>query len=283
MPRNPAANDRRHVKPAALLLVAFLAFNFFQLRAQSHELPFAPGETALYGAYYNWHFIWVQAGEVFFSCDTIRYHKQPAWNFKAIGKTYKAYDVFYSVRDTFESIVSFPDFKPVWFRRSVNHGKGHSSHEYRFSPRTGKIFSKIHRENSSPFTDQLAYKEGVYDLLSSAYHFRGYDFDNMTSGQKINFTMLVDNKIEDLYFRYLGKEEVKTRTGRKFQCHKVSVWLLQGDFFPEGEYMKVWFTADRNRLPVMVETKIQIGSVKAILLDAGKLKFTSTAENTGKK
>ncbi|MGD9929632.1 MAG: DUF3108 domain-containing protein [Mangrovibacterium sp.] len=275
---------RERVKPIwqIVLLAALLLAGLRPAQGQAQSLPFVAGESARYGAYYNWHFIWINAGEVVFSCDTLSYRGRPAWNFQAIGKTYKAYDVFYSVRDTFESVVSYPEFKPVWFRRTVNHGQGHSSHEYDFDVKSGKIFSKIHREDEKPFTDQLHYKPEVLDLLSTAYRFRSYDFDRMKEGQKVNFSMLVDNKIEDLYFRYRGIEEVKTRNGRKFQCHRISVWLLEGDFFPAGEYMQIWFTADKNRLPIMVETKIKIGSVKAVFLDARQLKYPLEAE-TGLK
>jgi hypothetical protein len=37
--------------------------------------------------------------------------------------------------------------------------------------------------------------------------------------------------------------------------------------------MKIWFTDDQNHLPVQVETKIQVGSVKALLLEAKSLKY----------
>ncbi len=261
-----------------LLIAGTFFFQVFPGFAQEKEHPFAIGESAVYGAYYNWNFIWMNAGEVRFDCDTAVYHGQSAWHLKAVGKTFKAYDIFYSVRDTFESFLSYPVFTPLWFRRVVNHGKGHSSHQYEFFPGTGKIISNIHREKEKPFSDQLPYVTGIHDLLSSAYYFRSFDFDHMQKGQKVNFKMLVDNKNENLYFRYQGTEQVKTRNGRSFLCHKVSVWLLEGDFFPEGEYMKIWFTADRNRLPVMVETKIVVGSVKAILLNEKGLKYPLSSE-----
>jgi len=266
------------VSSTFLLLAGFLLLQNFQGYAQNENVPFVAGETALYGAYFNWHFIWLNAGEVLFGCDTIQYQNQKAWQLKAVGKTYKAYDAFYSVRDTFESILSWPEFDPLWFRRTVNHGKSHSLHEYHFFPKTGLIHSRIDRENEKPFSDSLTYTKGVHDLLSSAYFFRGFEFDRMKAGEKVNFKMLVDNKTEELYFRYLGTEKVKTRNDREFLCHKMSVWLLEGDFFPGGEHMKVWVTADRNRLPVMVETKILVGWVKAILLKEQKLKYPLTSE-----
>lgn len=247
-------------------------------RAQTDRYPFKAGENALYGAYFNWHFIWINAGDVLFRSDTIRYKGQNAWHLKAVGKTFKAYDMLYTVRDTFESVLSYPGFDPLWFRRAVNHGKDHSLHQYTFLQKEGKILSYVKRGKEKAFSGQLSWSKGVYDLLSSAYYFRGYEFEKMTPGQKVNFRMVIDNTAEELYFRYLGTEKVKTRAGREFLCHKVSVWLLEGDFFPKGEHMKVWFTTDQNRLPVMVETKILVGTVKAILLNEQKLKYPLTSE-----
>ena len=276
-------------RPSVSVTWLFLLFTGLLLKsgqsalAQSFPLPFKSGERAIYGAYYNWHFVWVHAGEVSFHCDTLSFRGKPSWNFWAAGKTFKAYDVFYTVRDTFCSVVSFPDFNPVWFRRVVHHGRAYSSHEYEFRAGEGTVLTKIHRDRQEPFADRLAYTPGIYDLLSSAYRFRSYDFDRMEPNQKVPFSMLIDNRSESLFFRYLGKEIVKTRNGRRFLCHKVSVWLLDGDFFPEGENMMVWFTADENRLPIMVETEIVVGSVKAILLDARQLKFPLTSEIMDKK
>ncbi len=276
-------NDQRQKAFRGFCLTIFLFVGLFflqiiSLKAQRIDQPFSSGESALYGAYYNWHFLWVNAGEVSFSNDTVQYENQLAWNFKAIGKTYKGYDLFYTVRDTFESYVSHQNFHPLWFRRAVNHGSSYSLHEYNFSMENGQIESKIKRDKEEAFIDQVTYVPGVLDLLSSAYHFRGFNYDNMDLGQKVNFTMLVDNKVEELYFRYQGIEKIRTREGRKFQCHQLSVWLMEGDFFPEGEHMRIWLTADKNHLPIMVETKIRVGSVKAIFLGAENLKYPLTSE-----
>jgi hypothetical protein len=260
------------------LLAGFLIFQTSHLIAQKDNYPFVPGETALYGAYFNWHFIWMNAGDVLFKCDTIRVQHQKAWNLKALGKTYKAYDIFYTVRDTFESILTYPGFTPLWFRRVVNHGNDHSLHEYDFYPNEGKIISRIQREKKKLLIGELTWIKGTHDLLSSAYYFRGFDFEGMKKGQIVNFKTVIEDTTEELFFRYLGTERVKTRNGREFLCHKVSVWLMEGDFFPEGEHMKVWFTTDHNRLPVMVETKILVGSVKAILLNEKNLKYPLTSE-----
>lgn len=271
----------RIIQGASRIFVAFF-FLFFlsfeSLFAQQSAHVFLPGEKLTYGAYYNWHFIWVNAGEVVFRTDTIRTKAEKEWDFYAVGKTYKAYDFFYSARDTFQSHVAFDGFKADYFYRCINHSKKSSVHQYHFDSGTGKIYSFIHRVDKDPFRDTLDWKPNTLDLLSTVYSFRDYPFESLLQGQQVNFRMLVDNKVEDLYFRYLGKEELKTRNGRKFLCHKVMIRLLGGDFFPDGKYMKVWFTHDKNHIPVRVETEILVGSVNAILTDLEHVKYPLTSE-----
>ena len=254
-----------------------LLFSLFhipgQVSGQSPAYPFKSGEYGLYGAYYNWHFIWIQSGDVEFRADTLQYKNQKAWHLKAIGKTFKAYDLLYTVRDTFEVFCSYDSFHPIDSRRVLNHGKNNSVHQYSFNYATGRIAMSIQQGNQPLFTSSVPVQENTFDLLATAYNFRKFDFNKLFVGQKVSYRMLIDRKIEDLYFRYLGKENVKTRNGKEYRCQKVSVFLLQGDFFPQGEYMKIWFTDDQNHLPVQVETKIQVGSVKAVLLEAKSMKY----------
>ena len=265
-------------KRIGVLLCAFLLSGSIKLFSQDTQLAFLPGEKITYGAYFNWHFIWVNAGEVVFTADTIRKVDKTSWHLKAKGKTFKAYDWLYTVRDTFESHLSCPNFYPEHFRRVVNHSKKHSSHEYQFDEQEGRIYSTIKRRNKPTFRDTLIHDKGTFDLLSAAYFFRSFQFPDMEPGQHTKFKMLVDNKLEELFFTYLGKEKVKTRQKEHFNCHKISVSLLEGDFFPKGEHMKIWFTDDKNNLPVLVEAEITVGSVKAMLTGYENLKYPLTSK-----
>ena len=251
---------------------------FYPVSAQRVEYPFKSGECAQYGAYYNWNFIWVQSGDVEFHADSIVYNQQKAWHLKASGKTFKGYDFFYSVRDTFETYCDYATFKPIYSYRALNHAKENSLHQYWFDYSSGKINTRIKQGKLPLLQSNVPVGENVFDMLATAYNFRKFDFNKLFIGEKISYRMLVDRKIDDLYFRYLGKENVKTRNGKEYRCHKVSVYLLQCDFFPEGEYMKVWFTDDKNHLPVQVETKVLVGKVKALLLDTKKMKYPLNSE-----
>jgi len=260
-----------------LLICLLVSISPFQVSGQTNELPFKSGEYARYGAYYNWHFIWIQSGEVEFSADTLQFKNQKAWHLKSLGKSFKAYDLLYTVRDTFETFSNYSSFSPIYSRRAMNHAKENSIHQYWFESPSGKIRSRINEKDKPVYNGSMKAEPNTFDILGTAYNFRKFDFNKLFVGQKVPYRMIIDRQIADLYFRYQGKEKVKTRTGMEFSCHKVSVYLLQGDFFREGEYMKIWFTDDKNHLPVQVETEIMLGSVKALLMETKSLKYPLTS------
>jgi hypothetical protein len=262
--------------PFLVLLIAFIFPH--PVSGQSLEYPFKNGEYARYGAYYNWNFIWVQSGEVEFKADTVKYKQQEAWHLKAIGRSFKAYDLLYSVRDTFEAYNNYKTFSPIYSSRVMNHARQNSVHTYGFDSASGKVEMQIKQDKKPLYRSVLPCPNNTYDLLATAYNFRKFDFDKLFIGQKVPYRMLIDRQVADLFFRYLGKENVKTRNGKVYRCHKVSVYLLQGDFFPEGEYMKIWFTDDKNHLPVQVETEVLMGSVKALLLEPRMMKYPLTSQ-----
>ena len=76
-----------------------------------------------------------------------------------------------------------------------------------------------------------------------------------------------------IYIRYLGKEDVKTRNKKLYKCLKFSVKLVEGTIFKGDEDALIWVTDDKNKIPVMIEAHILVGSVKAILRETKGLKW----------
>jgi hypothetical protein len=264
-------------KLSLLILCLWMFFGAELASGQNTVQSFQSGEYARYGAYFNWNFIWIQSGEAEFTADTVSYKNQKAWQLQSIGKTYKAYDLVYTVRDTLETFCTFDSFLPIYSYRALHHAKECSVHQYRFDQSSGTIAARIKLDKKPLNQGSFPIQENTYDLLGTAYNFRNTEFSKLFVGQKVPYRMIIDRKVEELFFRYLGTENVKTRNGKKYRCHKVSVYLQKGDFFAEGEYMKIWFTDDKNHLPVQVETEIIIGSVKALLLETKNLKYPLTS------
>jgi hypothetical protein len=263
-----------------MLTSLFVVFSL-QTSAQCNvtNFCFEPGEVVTYQAYYNWHFIWLNAGIVHFSVEDRTFGQQEAWFLSAYGRTYNGYDKLMQVRDTFETFVDKHDFKPLYFNRVTKEGSTESHHQYHFNYENKSIRTQIKKGEQKEFSDTtIALKACTNDLLTMVYKARNLDFSKYKPNDKIPISMIVDGKIYDLYIRYLGKEDISNRDGRKFRCLKFSPLLVPGTIFESGEDMTVWVTDDKNRIPIIVEAKVLIGSVKAIFVDAKGLRNPMTAE-----
>ncbi len=264
-----------------LAKVFFLLLFASNVKAQCsvENFSFQPGEKVTYHAYYNWHFIWLNAGIVNFNVESKKYNNTDSYFFSAYGKTYSGYDHFMKVRDTFEVYVDKANFQPLYFNRVTKEGSTESHHKYFFNYTDKIIDTQIQKEESIGYKDStVTLNDCTNDLLTMVYKARNLDFNHYQVDEKIPIRMIVDGKTYDLYIRYMGKETISNRDGRKFRCLKFSPLLVPGTIFESGEDMTVWVTDDLNRIPIIVEAKVLVGSVKAVFVDATGLRNKMTAE-----
>jgi len=263
-----------------LLLAFFLRGAEFPADAQcfNNRKVFAPGEEVTYHAYYNWGFIWINAGIVTFGVEKDNWQQKPAWHMRAYGTTYRAYDPFFKVRDSFEVWVDPHSLQPLEFHRKTYEGSYQAHFYYLFDHKVRVVKASISKRGS-PYRDTVfAWPACSYDLLSMVYQARNIDFSKYEINEKIPIQLIVDGEVYDLYIRYLGKEVIEDRSHRKFNCLKFTPLLVEGTIFEEGEDMTVWVTDDDSRIPIIVEAKILVGSVKAVFVEAKGLKHPMSAE-----
>lgn len=248
-----------------VVLFFFVVNVTFAQQNIEENFAFQPGEKLTYRGYYNWGFIWVAAGEVKLHVKKDRYQKKDVFKITAKGRNVKAFDWFFKLRDTLTTYVDTNTLAPFYFDRITNESNYQARHQYWFDCSKNLIFSRIQKNKKPLLRDTIVNKPSTYDLLSVAYYVRNLDFTPYKKGDKIPLSMLVDNEIHELYIRYHGLEVVKTKSGERFECLKFSPLLVKGSMFKGGEDMTVWISNDQNRIPIMAEAKVLIGSVKGIL------------------
>src|SRR5205814_93744 len=118
--------------------------------------------------------------------------------------------------------------------------------------------------------------KGTQDVLSAIYYARNIDYNKYKAGDRIPFSLFLDDKVYSLYIKYLGKEEIKTKMGR-FAAIKIAPLLIEGTIFEGGEKMTVWVSDDENHLPLRIDSPILVGSIKVDLIDYDNLRNPFTA------
>lgn len=261
LPTNDRSGKRQYPLFSIFLFVMLL--NFLPVSAQKQTLPFRSGERVEYEVSYNWKFVWINAGKVVFEVDSLQYGDKPAYHFKSTGRSLSTYDLFFKVRDKFESVADAGNFSPYWYKRKTREGSYRADNKYNFIYEDSIIISQTKNSHQPYRKDTLSLNSFVLDLQTAVYYARTLDFNNMKSGQKIPFRIIIDGKIYDLSGRYIGIENIENQDGRIYRCHKFAATLVGGTIFSSGEEVLVWVTDDQNHIPILVEASILVGSVKA--------------------
>jgi len=228
---------------------------------------FQPREKISYNVYYNVIGIYVNAGTATFTTSSERFQNSDVFHVVGEGSTNPRYDWIFKVRDRYESYFNTTDLQPVKFIRQINEGKYKKHEEVTFNQKANTATTK-----------NGVYKvpENVQDVISVMYYARNINYDQYKSGDKIPFSMFLDDKVYNMYINYLGKETITTKYGT-FKAIKLKPLLLKGSIFDGGEKMTIWVTDDPNHIPVRVESPIVVGSVKVDLMHYENLRHPVTA------
>ena len=243
-----------------ILLIITILTTLFHLQAQEIQ----PNVKKLsYLAYYNLGLIWINAGQVEFKLNHSNLYPN-ALHLKAHGYTQPSWDWIFKVRDTLDSHYNSETFVPYKFERLAHEGNYHKTFKYKFNYQDSLIYSDVHRQGRVKEQDTIKLQSNTYDMLSVAWMAREIDFSKLKTNHQIPISLLIDRKIHHLYIRYHGVQTEKI-ANKKRECYVFSPLLVKGEMFEEGEGMKVYISKDKYRIPLMIEAKIIVGSVKAII------------------
>jgi len=227
----------------------------YPLRSLDHD-AFRPGEKLRYIVHYGW----LNAGEAVVelkeSPRTIQGRK--VWQAIGTGRSLGAFNAFYKVDDYYETYIDAEGVFPWAFVRRVNEGGYKFSQDYVYLQHRREVLTQKNETHKVP--------ANVQDLLSAFYYARTLDLENAEPGDMFTVECFLDDELWPLRMRYIGKETIKIRNGT-YRCMKFQPVVQEGRIFKGNDDLNVWITDDGNRIPVLAQAKVLVGSIKMELAD----------------
>jgi hypothetical protein len=239
---------------------------------------FQAGEEIVYKLYYNWNFVWLAAGEV-----TFNVHELPnQYRITVKGRTYPSYEWFYKVTDNYTSYLDKETLLPQIHIKDIKEG-GYSRYDrttfYQDENRIRSMRGKT-RHDLKP--KEMEVDPCLHDLISIIYFARNLDYDQLRPKDEIPIKIMMDQEVHPLKIRYLGPEEdVKVKGVGTYNTLRFSPQLITGELFDEGDEMKIYVSDDRNKIPLLIESPVSVGSVKAVLKSYNGLRYPMEAKQSG--
>jgi len=241
--------------------------------ASAQELPlkkdavFQDGEVLSYKLKYG--FITAAEATIKVLNSDLKFDNKPTYKLTVDAETSGTFDVFYKVRDHYDSYIDKTDLLPYFYQENIREGSYKRQDKARFTQDAKKVVS-----NRGTFTTPTTQ---TFDLVSAYYFARSLDITKLKTGDKFKLNYFLGDEISALEIEYIGKETVKSKLGN-IRCLKFSPSIKPGRIFKKDSRLYLWVTDDGNRVPVKAQVEILVGAVTMELKSAAGLKYALAKE-----
>lgn len=246
-----------------LTVIFLLALNcaFAQELTKNNDVAFKAGEQLSYKLKYG--FFTAAEAHLKVEESDVKFEGRPAFHIIADGNTAGTFDVFYKVRNRYESFVDKTTLLPFLYTENRHEGSWNHTDKVTFDHKDGKIKAD---KGTYPFKGQ------VFDFPSAYYFARCLDVTKMKVGEKFDLRYFLEDSVQTLTITYVGKEKVKCDLGT-FNCLKFNPTIIPGRIFRKNSKLYLWVTDDANRIPIKAHVEVIVGSLTMEITDAKNLKY----------
>jgi hypothetical protein len=222
-------------------------------RLTTRALPFGPGEQLRFSVEYGP----IKAGTAMLEVQPMRTHKgRPSYHFVSTAASAPFFDKVYRVRDRIDTVVDAERFVTWQYRKVQREGTHSADHEVAYDQATRRAKYKDGVVVPIP--------EGAIDMLGAFYRTR---LEALEPGRSIYLPHHSDKKTFYLEVQVVRRERTEVPAGA-FNCLVVEPQVADAGPFRNQGRLTVWLTDDDRRMPVRMESKLPVGAVAAVLLEA---------------
>lgn len=260
-------NSMRNIFYKIILILFFVLVSFIPQPVLSQDTirninneAFQVGERLKYGFYYDaWLTGKITAGYGVLEVKESdkNFNDREVYHIKAEGKSKGLFNMFYKVRDRFDSYVDKEFFAPHYFVRRTKEGGFIKDDEYDFHQQENYVITR---------SDSLRIPFFTQDFISAIYFARTFNTDTLEIGDIIPINFFLDDSVYNSAIIYDGKGIVDINLG-KFHCLKFLPGMATGDVFSNKYPMELWVTDDKNHIPILAKSAVIVGNVKAELVE----------------
>ena len=230
------------------------------LPSGSGEVVPAPARPIRAGEYlkFSVRYGFISAGDAFLEIPEVRtWRGRPVYKLVARAESNKFFSAFYKVCNRIESFWDTTGFYSRRFYENRREGGYHEQNEILFDYDRGEA---VYANDGQT----IAIPQNCQDALSSFYFTRTQD---LPLGGSVIFDYHASHRSQPIEVRVLGRQRVETPAGT-FDCVVIEPILRAAGIFKNQGRLVIWLSDDERRIPVMMKSKVTIGSISVVLTEA---------------
>lgn len=215
--------------------------------------PFGEGERLKFSVQYGF----IKAGYAYLEVPDVKeWNGSPVYTLVARAESNNFFSRIYKVRNRIESLWDTTGHYSRRYEENRREGRYRTRNEIVFDYERQEAVYQDGR--TFPIPDQ------VQDALSSFYYTR---LQPLPLGGSVVFDYHASRKSQPLEVKVLGRDRVQVPAG-KFDCVAIEPVLKAGGIFKNKGRLVIWLTDDERRMPVMMKSKVTVGSISVLLMEA---------------
>jgi len=180
--------------------------------------------------------------------EIIEFKGRKCFRIISTAESNKFFSTFFKVRDRVESFMDKEGLYSLHFEKHIREGKFKADRYVDFDQENHIAIEEKDTIQVPPF---------VQDVLSALYYVR-------TQPLEVGKSLFVDNHTDKKNYpievKVLRRERVEVEAGT-FDCLVVEPILQASGIFEQKGSLTVWLTDDQKKMPVLMKSKVVIGSI----------------------
>lgn len=259
---------KRKLTALTFMILAFVGIEAMA-QCEVNNRFFQAGEQMTYDLYFKYGILYKKAGTSSLKISADNYNGQSCYKASLIARSEGVVRKIFSLDDTLTSYMT-RSLVPLEFVKKAHEGKEFTDERAVFTYENGKTNVHARRVKNGELRFDLHNSSNscVYDMVNVVYYARTLDYSKMKKGDEYVVEFMSGKRKAIMVIEFQGVEKIEANDDKKYSCIKLVLSIANGNklaFEDKEEAMKVYITNDSNRMPVRLDSKLKIGSTRAIL------------------
>ncbi len=217
---------------------------------------------------YKIHYFFLNAGYATIKLEKKKINGKDVYHAIGTGKSSSFSSLVMKINDRYETFFD-ENNRPLRFIRNIHEGNYKKNVEFIFhhDSNTLQVIDKLNQN-----VRKFQVPPDVQDMFSAYYALRNIDTSKLKKGDFISQNLFFDYELYPFKMKILGREVIKTKFGY-IKALVLRPYVQAERVFKEKESLTVWVSDDENKIPLRIEAKLLVGSIKADLVEFKNLKY----------
>ena len=185
-------------------------------------------------------------------------NSRPCYKATVSGRTTGSFDYFLRIRDQWRAYIDTASILPMRAQREIAEKNYRKRETVDFDQvkDLAEVQDHTHNERKS-----VKVANNCLELVSGFYYLRTLNFERMKTGDVVRVPGYFDGENFTLEIVFKGRQVIETKAG-DIRTFKLVPKMPNNKLFKGENAISVYFSDDRNKIPVLFQAEMVVGSVK---------------------